>query len=159
LETVKPLAHGEYRCAGMTPLFDAVGRGVGILDEALGGKPGKAVLVIMTDGLENASREFDHAKITDLVMERQEASWLVVFLGEGLDVAKQGAGMGVTAASVAAYSGGEGLRAAGRVAAMSTARYLGSVGDIWESLDAAALTPEERDELAGKTKTKTKTKK
>ena len=113
----------------------------------------------MTDGLENASKEFDHAKITDLIKKRQEAGWLVVFLGEGLDVAKQGAGMGVMAASVASYSGGEGLRAAGRVAAMSTARYLGSVGDIWESLDAAALTPEERDELAGKTKTKTKTKK
>ena len=159
LETVKPLAHGEYRCAGMTPLFDAVGRGVGILDEALGGKPGKAVLVVMTDGLENASREFDHAKITDLIKKRQEAGWLVVFLGEGLDVAKQGAGMGVMAASVASYSGGEGLRAAGRVVAMSTARYLSSVGDIWESLDATALTPEERDELAGKTKTKSKTKK
>ena len=101
METVKPLAHEEYRCDGMTPLYDAVGRGVGILDEALGGKPGKAVLVIMTDGLENASREFDHAKITDLVKKRQEAGWLVVFLGEGLNVAKQGAGMGVMAASVA----------------------------------------------------------
>jgi Mg-chelatase subunit ChlD len=74
----------------MTPLYDAVGRGVGILDEALGGKPGKAVLVIMTDGLENASREFDHIRITDLVKKRQEAGWLVVFLGEGLDVAPCG---------------------------------------------------------------------
>ena len=82
METVKPLAHGEYRCDGMTPLYDAIGRGVGILDEALGGKPGKAVLVIMTDGLENASREFDHAQITDLVKKRQDAGWLVVFLGE-----------------------------------------------------------------------------
>jgi Mg-chelatase subunit ChlD len=153
LETVKPLAHGEYRCAGMTPLYDAVGRGIGILDEALGGNPGRAVLVIMTDGLENASREFDHPKITDLVKKRQEAGWLVVFLGEGLDVAKQGAAMGAMAASVAAYVGGEGLRAAGRVAARSTISYSKSVGDLWRARDEAAFTAEERDELAGKTKT------
>jgi Mg-chelatase subunit ChlD len=152
METAKPLAHEEYRCDGMTPLYDAVGRGVGILDGALGGKPGKAVLVVMTDGLENASREFSHATITDLLKARQAAGWLITFLGEGLDVAKQGMAMGAMASHVAAYVGGEGLRAAGRVAAMSTARYLGSVGDIWEALDQAALTPEERDELAGKTK-------
>ena len=154
METVKPLAHGEYHCDGMTPLYDAIGRGVGILDEALGGKPGKAVLVIMTDGLENASREFDHAKITDLVKRRQEAGWLVVFLGEGLDVAKQGAGMGVMAASVASYSGGEGLRAASRIAARSTLSYSKSAGELWKARDEAAFTPEERDELAGKNKTK-----
>ena len=79
LETVKPLAHEEYRCNGMAPLYDAVGRGVGILDEALGGKPGRAILVIMTDGLENASREFDHAKITALIKARQDAGWCHLF--------------------------------------------------------------------------------
>jgi Mg-chelatase subunit ChlD len=152
LETVKPLAHEEYRCAGGTPLYDAIGRGVGILDEALGGKPGKAVLVVMTDGLENSSREFNHGKITDLVKKRQDAGWLVVFLGEGLDVARQGAAMGAMAASLAAYSGGAGLRAAGRVAARSTLAYAKSTGDLWKARDEAAFTPEERDELAGKTK-------
>jgi Mg-chelatase subunit ChlD len=152
LETVKPLAHEEYRCAGGTPLYDAIGRGVGILDEALGGKPGKAVLVIMTDGLENSSREFDHAKITDLLKRRQEAGWLVVFLGEGLDVAKQGMTMGAMAAYVGAYSGGEGLRAAGHVAARSTIAYAKSTGDFLKACQEAAFTPEEREELAGKTK-------
>jgi hypothetical protein len=53
-------------------------------------------------------------------------------------------------AHVAAYSGGKGMRAAGRVAAMSTARYAGSVDDVRRAVLDAAFTPEERDELAGK---------
>jgi hypothetical protein len=143
----------------LTPLFDAVGRGVGILDRALGDKQGKAILVIMTDGQENASREFNHAMITDLLKRRQEAGWLVVFLGEGLDVAKQGVAMGAMAAHVAAYSGREGLHAAGRIAARSTISYAISAGDVWEALDEAAFTAEERDELAGKKNKKNKNKK
>jgi Mg-chelatase subunit ChlD len=150
LETVKPLAHEEYRCGGMTPLYDAVGRGVGILDEALGGKPGKAILVIMTDGLENASLEFDHAKITALIKARQDAGWLVTFLGEGLDVAKQGTAMGATPSLVATYSGGQGLRAAGEVLAASSVRYVEAGRSIRRALADAALTPEERDALSGK---------
>jgi Mg-chelatase subunit ChlD len=150
MEEVKPIGSEDYVCTGLTPLFDAVGRGVGILDRALGDKQGKAILVIMTDGQENASREFNHAMITDLLKRRQEAGWLVVFLGEGLDVAKQGVAMGAMAANVAAYSGGEGLRAAGRVAARSTISYAISAGDLWKARDEAAFTAEERDELAGK---------
>ena len=44
---------------------------------------------------------------------------LVTFLGEGVDVARQGTHMGVHAASVASNIGGSGLRAAGRVMASS----------------------------------------
>ena len=98
------------------------------------------------------SREFNHAMITDLLKWRQEAGWLVVFLGEGLNVAKQGVAMGAMAAHVATYSGSEGLRAAGRVAARSTIAYAKSVGDLWKARDEAAFTAEERDELAGKNK-------
>jgi len=151
METVKPLAHGEYSCAGMTPLYDAVGRGIGVLDEATAGKDAaKAILVVMTDGMENDSKEFNHAKITGLIRARQDAGWLIVFLGEGLDVAKQGEAMGAAQASVAAYSGGEGLRAAGGVVFRAAKRYAAMSGDVRQARDKAAFTPKERDELAGK---------
>src|SRR5262245_47465051 len=59
MEQVKPIGGDEYRCAGWTPLYDAIGRGIGILDEATDGtSESKCVLVVMTDGQENASREF-----------------------------------------------------------------------------------------------------
>jgi uncharacterized protein YegL len=38
METVKPIGPDEFRCQGWTSLFDAVGRDVGILDEATEGK-------------------------------------------------------------------------------------------------------------------------
>jgi uncharacterized protein YegL len=151
METVKPIGSEEYRCAGWTPLYDAIGRGIGILDEATKGKTdAKAVLVIMTDGQENASREFTHENISALLKARQEQGWLVTFLGEGLDVAKQGTSLGARAGGVAAYAGGAGLRAAGMVLASSSARYAKSAGNVRRAQASAALTPEERDALAGK---------
>jgi Mg-chelatase subunit ChlD len=151
METVKPIGSEEYRCGGWTPLFDAIGRGIGILDEATAGKPdAKALLVVMTDGLENASKEFSHAKITSLIKARQDAGWLVTFLGEGLNVAKQGMAMGAAMDTVADYLGGRGLRAAGRVVAASAARYVASSGNAQQARAKAALTAKERDELRGK---------
>ena len=151
MEQVKPIGSDEYRCAGWTPLYDAIGRGVGILDEASGAVPqSKCILVVMTDGQENASREFSHEKISALIKTRQERGWLVTFLGEGLDVAQQGMHMGVHAASTASYIGAVGLRAAGQVVAASNARYAANVGDIMRAQDDAALTPEERSALTGK---------
>jgi Mg-chelatase subunit ChlD len=151
METIKPIASEEYRCGGWTPLYDAIGRGIGILDEAMEGKVGaKAILVIMTDGQENASREFSHGKISALLKARQEQGWLITFLGEGLDVSRQGTNLGTYAGSVAAYAGGAGLRAAGRVLAASSLRYVKAEGDIRGAQAKAALTPEERDALAGK---------
>jgi len=151
METVKPIGSDEYRCGGWTPLYDAVGRGIAILDEVSGGKEdAKAILVVMTDGQENASREFDHTKITRLIKARQDKGWLVTFLGEGLDVAKQGVAMGAMAANVAQYLGGGGLRAAGGVLVKSSARYAAPSGDIRQARDKAAFTPEERDALKGK---------
>ena len=112
MEQVKPIGSDECHCAGWTPVYDAIGRGIGILDEASGAAPqSKCILVIMTDGMENASREFSHEKITSLIKARQERGWLVTFLGEGLDVARQGTHMGVYAASTASYVGAAGLDA------------------------------------------------
>jgi len=151
METVKPIASEEYRCGGWTPLYDAIGRGIGLLDEAMEDKVGgKAILVIMTDGQENASREFSHEKISGLLKARQEQGWLVTFLGEGLEVSRQGTNLGTYAGSVAAYAGGAGLRAAGRVLAASSLRYAKAMGDIRGAQAKAALTSEERDALAGK---------
>jgi hypothetical protein len=149
MEEVKPIGSDEYRCAGWTPLYDAIGRGIGILDEASGATPdSKCILLVMTD--ENASREFSHEKMTALIKARQERGWLVTFLGEGLDVARQGMQMGVHAASTAPYLGGAGLRAAGQVLASSNARYAAAVGYLMRAQDEAALTPEERSALIGK---------
>lgn len=63
---------------GMTPLYDAIGRIVAMAEQDA---PSKAVIVIMTDGRENSSKETtrDGAKAA---LERARAKgWEVVFLG------------------------------------------------------------------------------
>ncbi len=87
---------------GYTPLCDAIGRGIDSLDERTA-KSGssKAILVVVTDGLENASRKHTHETISELIKARQAAGWLVIFLGAGLDAAQQGTNLGIRAASTA----------------------------------------------------------
>ena len=72
------VTNDEANPRGMTPLFDAIGR---IVSLAEADKPEKAVIVIMTDGHENSSKEItrDGAKAA---LDRAKANgWEVVFLG------------------------------------------------------------------------------
>lgn len=88
----------EFVPRGGTPLYDAVGRGIDGLEKKLKASgSGKAILVIVTDGEENSSRKYDHATISQQIKAKQEAGWLVVFLGAGLNAARQGISMGVNA--------------------------------------------------------------
>ena len=152
IEEVKPVTVEEYRCSGWTPLYDAIGRGIELLDEAVGpNKHAKAALVIMTDGQENSSLEFNHDGINAMIEARKEQGWMLVFLGDGLNVAKQGAALGTTAANVASYLGGVGLRAAVGVVGQSLSSYASSKG--WAGRLATAnkgFTAEQRDELTRK---------
>lgn len=69
----------------MTPLLDAVGKGIARLDQSIA-KGELAALVILTDGMENHSREFSKKQISDLITERQNSQgWLVIFLGADID--------------------------------------------------------------------------
>lgn len=63
---------------GMTPLYDAIGRIVALAEAD---KPEKAVLVIMTDGHENSSRELTKQGAKAALDRARERGWEVVFLG------------------------------------------------------------------------------
>jgi hypothetical protein len=90
----RDLANEEFEPRQSTPLLDAIGRGISSLDDCAG--DGKAILAIVTDGLENASRKHTHESIKALLDDRHEKGWLVVFLGAGLEAARQGERMGVS---------------------------------------------------------------
>jgi hypothetical protein len=155
IEAVKPVTADEYICDAWTPLYDAIAKGVELLDEALSRDPkasrsargGKAVLAVMTDGLENASKEYNLSAVQELLKQRQKDGWMVVFLGEGLDVAKQGITVGATKANTVAYTA-KGLRSSGLVLNESIANYAGTM-DFQEQMDVAdnAFTDEQKARL------------
>lgn len=79
---------------GGTALYDAIGRtivdtGNRLSDIPEKSRPGKVIFVIVTDGEENASKEFNRVKVGDLI-ERQHKkySWEFIFLGANIDAQK-----------------------------------------------------------------------
>lgn len=96
------LTNKEYYVRGNTALLDAVGKT--ILD--VGGRlsktnedqrPCKVIFLITTDGLENASREFNYKKIKELIGHQQEKySWEFIFLGANIDAIKEAGYIGIS---------------------------------------------------------------
>lgn len=79
------------RPGGMTALFDAVGRKVTSFGEALEAlpedkRPGTVIVVIATDGDENASKEYENSTVADLIKQQQEDyGWKFTFIGANQD--------------------------------------------------------------------------
>lgn len=74
----KPVTSSEASPRGMTPLFDAIARIVALAEAD---DPKRAILVIMTDGEENASREVTKEGVKAALDRVQAKGWEVVFLG------------------------------------------------------------------------------
>jgi len=74
----KDVTSAEASPRGMTPLYDAIGRIMSIADHD---DPKRAVIVIMTDGEENASREVTSAGVKAALDRAHAKGWEVVFLG------------------------------------------------------------------------------
>jgi hypothetical protein len=85
---------------GMTALFDAVGMEVVRTGEDLAGlpedeRPGRVLLVVVTDGHENSSHEYTVEKVRSMLsVQREQFGWEIRFLGAD-DAAWQGEALGV----------------------------------------------------------------
>jgi uncharacterized protein YegL len=88
----EPLKHDVISPAGMTPLFDAAAN---VMDRAIERNSERTVVVILTDGQENSSKEYNQAKIKDKVKQLEAKKWEVIFLGANFDVAGYTAGSGL----------------------------------------------------------------
>ena len=77
----------SYNPASMTPLYDAMGFGISKLKQYLEGKDNYSVLVtVLTDGEENASKEYTGAAIKNLVDELKQQNWTFTYIGADHDV-------------------------------------------------------------------------
>lgn len=77
---------------GSTPLNDAIGR---IVNLAEAGNYDKVAIVIMTDGLENSSREMSRDQAQAALERCRKKGWAIVFLGANFDNIQQAAGYGI----------------------------------------------------------------
>lgn len=79
---LKEINAERYNPDATTPLYDAMGVGINKLRQFLEGKKDYNVLVtIMTDGEENASKEFSAISIKKLVKELKKHKWTFTYIG------------------------------------------------------------------------------
>jgi hypothetical protein len=88
---------------GMTPLLDAMVR---IIALAEADNPDKAVIVVMTDGQENASREVTRDGVKAALDRVKAKGWEVVFLGANFDNIADASSVGVQGGQQMAMSVG-----------------------------------------------------
>jgi hypothetical protein len=103
LRDVPPLDYDVYRPRGATALLDAIGTGIRLASTRLlacrsDERPRHVVFVILTDGLENASTEFDRKLVFDMIRHQRERNyWQFVFLGANQDAIAEARGIGIPA--------------------------------------------------------------
>ena len=81
---VKELTGADYRPDACTPLYDAMGKSITALEQKV--KEGDRVLVtVITDGLENASREYSGRAVKAMIDRLREKGWTFVYIGANQD--------------------------------------------------------------------------
>jgi hypothetical protein len=81
LDVLKPLTYNDYRPQSNTPLFDAVGLAIERLRSLPDSKETSYVILVVTDGEENASRKYSAATLRNLMAEVTATDrWSFAFL-------------------------------------------------------------------------------
>ena len=95
------LTQNEYRPSGVTALLDAVGETVTNIkfqynDLLREERPDNVMFVIITDGMENASKEYSFEKVKELIETTKERyNFEYIFVGANIDAAKEGSKIGI----------------------------------------------------------------
>ena len=99
-DSVKPMEVKEFMCSGCTAMYDAIGFTVDHISKIhkyikKEDVPEKTIVVITTDGLENASREYSRQSVKRLIEQKKEEGWQFLFLAANMDAAEAGEAVGI----------------------------------------------------------------
>ena len=109
IQRIEPMTRKEYYVRGCTALLDAVGGAIHHIGNVHKyareeDRPEKTLLVITTDGMENASRKYSYDRLKAMIKRQKEKyGWEFLFLGANIDAAKEAARFGINADRAANY--------------------------------------------------------
>ena len=133
---------------GATALLDAIGATVVRLGEHLAKmsedqRPSKVLITIVTDGMENSSKEWTLRDVnTRINTQREQFAWEFMFLGANMDAVNVAAGMGIPGSSTMSYhTTGAGVASTMSAVSAQTTRYR-SAGPGGQSI---SFTDEDRE--------------
>lgn len=96
----------NYQPSHLTPLYDTVMRGISDVEDFLSSKKKKrdVMVLIVTDGEENASRETTLEAVRTKIEEKTREGWEFAYVGTGHDVWSAAAGLGISKGSTVTYN-------------------------------------------------------
>ena len=109
IDKVKNITEKEYFVRGSTALLDAIGKTIAkekAIQDTLGKneKADKVLFVIITDGLENASREYNSSTVKKLIeTQKEKYGWEFLFLGANIDAIETANTIGINAERAVNY--------------------------------------------------------
>ena len=101
IQKVNPITSRDYYVRGCTALLDAVGMTIEKIKHIHANAiesdvPAKTIFIINTDGMENASREYNYSGVRKMIKEQQEREdWEFIFLGANIDSEDMAEHMGI----------------------------------------------------------------
>lgn len=121
LAQATPLTTASYVPRGATALNDAIGQALDRLEQK---NPAKAILAILTDGFENASKKYNKEQIKTRIQSAQERGWQVLYLSASLEAFADAAQYGVWTVNTMQFSANAaGVRAAVNTLSESSTSY------------------------------------
>ena len=128
INNVKNITNKEYYTRGCTALYDAIGKTIVSLDKK---DTNKVLFVITTDGLENASVEYNRDSVRSLI--KKHDNWEFIYIGANIDSYVEGSKIGIKKDNIANRSNSsEGM-----------AKMFGAVArasDMYEEVEAIDLS-------------------
>ncbi len=109
IKGIVPITDKEYYVRGSTALLDAIGRTINKIANAQKytakeEQAEKVMFVIITDGMENSSREYGYNKVRQMIERQKEKyGWEFIFLGANIDAVETAARFGIGADRAADY--------------------------------------------------------
>jgi hypothetical protein len=119
IRLVPPLDTSTYVPRGTTALLDAIGRTIDDVGVRLGGmpeseRPDKVIMAILTDGLENASKDYTYERVSEMIRHQSgKYNWEFVFLAANQDAMASAARISIAAQDAYSFAAtGEGVQVA-----------------------------------------------
>lgn len=142
LDRVKPMTERDYYVRGCTALLDAVGGAIhhiGNIHKYARPQdvPEHTLVVITTDGMENASRRYSLLQVKRMIQRQKERyGWEFIFLGANIDAMEAAGQLGIDPDRAANYhsdSAGTRLTFQSISCAVSSMRSSTPLGSQWKT--------------------------
>ena len=109
ISRIEPMTREQYYVRGCTALLDAVGGAISHIRNIHKyarpeDVPEKTIFVIITDGMENASRRYTYNKVRRMIeRQKEQHHWEFIFLGANIDAAAEAERFGIGSSRAARY--------------------------------------------------------